>query len=226
MPAEERVHDRQDTIVVIAAGAVEPGVRSRLPAGAIVVAADGGVDSALALGLDVATAVGDFDSVTPAGLARVEADGARIERHPAEKDATDLELALDAAVRLGAARVVVVGDGGGRLDHLLAGLLLLGRERYAALELDAFLGRAIAHIVRRDRTFAGEPGELISLLPLHGPATGVVTEGLVYPLRSETLEPGSSRGVSNVFAGTEARVTVAQGVLAVLRPGITEGSTR
>ena len=61
-------------------------------------------------------------------------------------------------------------------------------------------------MIRGERTLVGEPGELISLFAVHGPASGVVTEGLVYPLRGETLEPGSSRGVSNVFAAREARI--------------------
>ena len=64
-----------------------------------------------------------------------------------------------------------------------------------------------------------EPGALLTLLALGGAATGVVTEGLEYPLAAETLEPGSSRGVSNVFAATEARLTVASGVLLAIRPG-------
>ena len=43
---------------------------------------------------------------------------------------------------------------------------------------------------------------------LGGPAAGIVTEGLVYPLRGEVLEPGSSRGISNVFTGSEERVSL------------------
>ena len=39
-------------------------------------------------------AIGDFDSVASDALARVEAEGAVVERHPAAKDATDLELAM------------------------------------------------------------------------------------------------------------------------------------
>jgi thiamine pyrophosphokinase len=218
MPAEERVHGQLSTIVVIAAGEADPSIRERLPDGAEVVAADGGADTALALGLQVAVAVGDFDSVTPAGLAAVEAAGAHVQRHPDAKDATDLELALDVAIERGAERIVVVGDPGGRLDHLVAGLLLLGHARYAHVEIDALLGPAQVHIIRSARLLEGEPGELISLLPLHGRAEGVVTEGLAYPLRGETLEPGSSRGVSNVFADPEAHVALTHGVLAALRP--------
>ena len=203
-------------------GSPDTRVREELPEGALVVAADGGVDAALALGLTVAVAVGDFDSVTPDGLATVEGAGGRVERHPRAKDATDLELALDTAVDLGAERIVVVGDSGGRLDHLLAGLLVLGHGRYAHVEIDAMLGAARAHVVRTERVLQGEPGELVSLLPLGGAADGVVTEGLEYPLHEETLEAGTSRGVSNVFTAHRARIVVGRGALAALRPGTTE----
>ncbi len=213
--------DEQSTIIVVASGDAGPDLRGRIPAAGTVIAADGGVDMALRLGLDVTAAVGDFDSVTPAGLAAVERSGARVERHPAEKDATDLELALAAAVALRPERVVVVGADDGRLDHLLGALLLLGDARWAEVELDALLGAATAHVVRTERTLHGEAGELVSLLPLHGQAEGVVTEGLAYPLHGETLEPGSSRGVSNVFAAPTARVSLARGVLVALRPGAT-----
>jgi thiamine pyrophosphokinase len=210
---------KHETIVVVAGGhplwAPGPG----LPAAAMVIAADGGVDSALALGLRVDVAIGDFDSVSRAGLATVEAAGARIERHPAAKDATDLELALDAALALQPDRIVVVGSSGGRLDHLVAGLLMLGLDRYAAVHVDALLGDARAAVIRGTHILAGTPGELVSLLPLHGAAEGVTTEGLEYPLQGETLPAGSSRGVSNVFTATEARITIERGCLLAVCPG-------
>jgi thiamine pyrophosphokinase len=198
------------TVVVLAGGPAAPGGLA-LPAGATVIAADGGAE----LGLPVELAVGDFDSITAETLSTIP----RVERHPAEKDATDLELALAAALRLGPERILVVGSAGGRLDHLLGSLLLLAGEKLAAVEVDARLGAATVHVVRGERMLEGEPGELISLFALHGPAEGVVTDGLVYPLRGETLEPGSSRGTSNVFATAEARISVARGVLLAVRPG-------
>ncbi|HEX6724693.1 MAG TPA: thiamine diphosphokinase, partial [Gaiella sp.] len=108
-------------VVVVASG---PGPAVAVPAGATVVAADGGLDRAVALGLDVDIVVGDLDSVSPAALAKAEAAGRRIVRHPTAKDATDLELALDEAASLGARRVLVVASAGGRLDHLAASLVL------------------------------------------------------------------------------------------------------
>jgi thiamine pyrophosphokinase len=206
-------------VVVVASG---PGPGLTLPRARHVVAADGGLLRASALGLEVDVVVGDLDSVTPDALADAESRGVRVVRYPQAKDATDLELALDEAVALcaGAAmpRVLAVASAEGRLDHLLSSLLLLGAERYAAVELDALVGDALVHVVRGERTLTGAPGELLTLLAIGGPATGVTTSGLEYPLRGETLEPGSTRGVSNVVTETEASVTLTGGVLLAIRP--------
>jgi thiamine pyrophosphokinase len=203
-------------VVVVASG---QGPDVALPPARTVVAADGGLLRALALGLDVDVVVGDLDSVTPEALTAAEDGGTRVVRHPPAKDATDLELALDEAVALGAGRVLVVASAEGRLDHLLASLLLLSADRYRALELDALVGDALVHVVRGERRLDGTPGELLTLVPLGGPARGVTTDGLEYPLAGETLEPGTSRGVSNVFTASAARVTVDAGVLLAIRPG-------
>ncbi len=209
---------KTETIVVVAGGHVPGASVPRLPEAATVIAADGGVDRALALGLHVDLAIGDFDSVSTAGLAAAEAAGARVERHPAEKDATDLELALDAAIALQPARIVVVGSDAGRLDHLLGSILLLADGRYAGAEIDALLGESRVHVIRGSRRIHGEPGQLVSLLPAEGAAEGVTTEGLLYPLRGETLAAGTSRGVSNVFTAPRADITVERGCLLAVVP--------
>jgi thiamine pyrophosphokinase len=205
-----------DPDVVVVASGEGPGLS--LPHTGTVVAADGGLLRALALGLDVDVVVGDLDSATPEALAAAEAAGARVVRHPQAKDETDLELALEEAATSGARRVLVVASAEGRLDHLLASLLLLGSERFAGLELDALVGDALVHVVRGERRLSGAPGELLTLVALGGPATGVTTSGLEYPLAGETLEPGSSRGVSNVFTEPEAWVAAETGVLLAVRP--------
>lgn len=196
-----------------------PGCAHAVPLGAPVITADRGLEHALALGLEVAVAVGDFDSASPKAVAVAEAAGVRIERHPVEKDATDLELALDIALEMSPLRILVLASRGGRLDHELATLLLLGSERYATAEIDANIGEAQVHVVRGRRAIRGEPGDLVTVLAVNGPAIGVTTEGLAYPLRGETLEPGSSRGVSNVFESEAARISVDDGVLLAIRPG-------
>jgi thiamine pyrophosphokinase len=216
---------KPETIVVVAGGHPSGGPLPARPEGDLVIAADGGVDLVVALGLHVDLAIGDFDSVSAAGLGAAEAAGANVETHPVDKDATDLELALDAAIALGPARIVVVGTGGGRLDHLLGSLLLLGDKRYASAEIDAYLGESLIHVVRDTRRLAGAPGDLLSLIPVHGAAEGVTTEGLEYPLQDETLPAGTSRGVSNVFATAQASITVERGCLLAVRPGPERGES-
>ncbi len=225
MDMAQRPSTRPPPAVVITGGdPPDPDVRRRLPVPAYVIAADSGLDHAAALGLSVDRAVGDFDSATPGARAAAEAAGVMVEAHPTAKDATDLELALESAVRTGTDRIVVVGGSGGRLDHLLATALLLGAPGFAPVHVTAHLGPAVLHVVRDTLTMSGRPGDLVSLLPVHGGATGVVTRGLRYPLAGEDLLPGSTRGVSNEFTDTRAEVRLTGGVLIAVRPGVTAPS--
>jgi thiamine pyrophosphokinase len=209
-------------VVVIAGGERAPGPTPALASDAFVIAADSGVDYAHAIGRRVDVAIGDFDSVSAAGLARAEEQGARIERHPEAKDKTDLELALDEAMRLDASDVVVLGIGGGRLDHLLANLLLMASPKYARCRLTALDGPMRVHVVHGGRPptdLPGEAGELLTLMPVGGAASGITTEGLRYPLRGEPLHPATTRGVSNVVTVPPASVQLEAGTLLAVFPG-------
>jgi thiamine pyrophosphokinase len=207
--------------IVLAGGdPVEPDLRTLLPDGAVVVAADSGLHQAELLGLRVDYVVGDLDSADPAAVERARAAGAVVERHPVDKDATDLELAFDLARDRGALRITVVGGAGGRLDHFLANVALLASPRFADLEIDARLGDAYVVVVqggRLPRVTTGAAGSLVTLLPVGGDASGITTIGLQYPLRGATLRPGTSRGVSNVLIGEQASVALDQGTLLVIQ---------
>jgi len=199
---------------------------------ATVVAADSGQRRAAALGLRVDHLVGDLDSLRPDEVARAEAAGTTVHRHPADKDATDAELAVDLAERLRAtaghdrARLLVIGEATGRLDLLLADVALLASARTTGFAVTAHLGSATLRIARPGRpvTVVGTPGEQVSLLPCGGEARGVTTEGLRWPLLDATLAVGTTRGVSNELVGREATVAVGVGTLAVVQPG-TVGAT-
>jgi thiamine pyrophosphokinase len=145
--------------------------------------------------------------------------GVEVERHPQEKDEIDLELAIEAARRRGARRVVVIDGGGGRLDFALANLLVLAAPANADLVVEAMIGTARVHVVRDELILRGQPGERLSLLPVHGPAIGVVTEGLRYPLDHEDLAAGTTRGCSNELLADTARVALEEGTLLCILPG-------
>jgi thiamine pyrophosphokinase len=208
-------------VVVVSGGGPPAADAADGLAGAdLVIAADRGLDHALALGLRVDIALGDMDSVSTDGLAAAVAEGTRVERHPAAKDQTDLELALDQALAAGAGRIVVLGEDAGRFDHLMAGALLLAHERYAGVNVEARLGANRVTVIRptHPASLEGAPGDVVSLLPLHGPARGVTTERLLYPLADEDLPAGTTRGVSNEMVAESAQVSLRGGVLLALQP--------
>jgi thiamine pyrophosphokinase len=217
--------------LILANGSVPD--RDRLPSGTLdsidlVVAADGGLLTAQALGIRPDLAVGDFDSADPASVAKAEAEGVAIERVAAEKDESDLELAVRAAVARGATSIVIVGAlGGARVEHTLAGLALLGlgsdggHPRFDMAIVDERSAiRLLAGESREGRRahidLEGEPGDYISLQPWGGDATGVTTEGLRYPLHDEPLRMGPSRGLSNELLGRHGRVSCRAGRLLVI----------
>ena len=215
--------DRTDGACLVVTGGdpIPAGALQGLQPGSCVIGVDSGVAHALALGLHVDLAVGDFDSLDLGVLAEAERSGTTVERHPAAKDATDLELGLEAAVRHGARRVVVLGGHGGRLDHLLANALLLAAPRFAGVVVEARMGDARVSLARpgAPATVAGAVGATVSLLPVGGIASGVSTTGLAYPLDAEDLEPGTTRGVSNVVTDPGATVSLTGGTLLVVLPG-------
>jgi thiamine pyrophosphokinase len=206
------------TFVVAGGDAPSLSVCDDLPAPELVVAADSGLHHALAAGWKVDVVVGDLDSVGADELARAVAAGVVVERHPVAKDATDLELALATARRRGSDRIVVLGVDGGRLDHFLANTLLLAAPELADAQVEARIGDADVLVVRDQAELRGSPGELCSLLPVGGPARGIRTNGLRYPLRGEDLAPGSTRGVSNELVEPVAVVTLEDGVLLAVLP--------
>jgi thiamine pyrophosphokinase len=215
------VSSGHDVVLLVGGDPVPPAFADELPREAFIIAADSGLHLAATLGRSVDLLVGDLDSVDPDAIAAAEASGTRVERHPIAKNATDLALALDAAIARRPGRITVVGGAGGRLDHELAIWLLLAAEAYAGVRLRAWSCRARIEVVRPDAEveLAGSPGELVSLLPVHGVARQVTTTGLIYPLSGEDLPPGSTRGVSNQLAAPRAGVRLTGGVLLAVQLG-------
>jgi len=200
---------------LILTGGPPPQRLGLLPEAELVIAADRGIDNARHLGVPVDLLVGDLDSASDGS----EASAGSVQRHPVDKDQTDLELALAAALKAGMESVTVVGTMAGRVDHALGNLLLLTADRWQALNIDARIDGARAWVVRDRVTLDGAPGDLVSLLVVGRQATGVSTSGLAWPLDSAVLESGPGLGLSNRMTGPTAEVSVQRGVLVVIAPG-------
>lgn len=182
------------------------------------VAADGGTLHWLALGRVPHLIVGDLDSLSPELVERLAAQGVRIERHPREKDQTDIELAIERAIEEGADEVLLIGALGGRLDQTLANVLLLAQRSWPAT-IRLIEGDQIAEVLRGPGavTFTGAVGDLVSLLPLSPTVQGVTYRGLRYPLEDAELSFGTTRAISNELIETNASISIRQGIALVVR---------
>jgi len=221
MSQRERKSNRHAIVVV---GGVAPNLaflETVDPESAVVVAADSGAVHAIAAKLSIDFAVGDFDSIPAGLLAELERTGVTIERHPAMKDATDLELAIEVALREGADIITVVGGHGGRVDQSFANALVIASPAYSHVEMHAVLDQALVSVVHGGGRVAlsGTPGDVVTILALHGDAVGISSKGLEYGLDRDTLRAGSTRGVSNVFLDDHAEVSLDHGTIIVVRPG-------
>ena len=178
-----------------------------------VIAADGGSRYALNIGRSPDVIIGDMDSIPPAVRESLVQSGARAMAFPERKDQTDLDLALDFALQEGYRQILIVGGLGGRLDHTLANIELLGRADLSACDVRMEDGHEEVMLISSQKEVFGKVGETVSLLPQDDRADGVTTEGLEYPLRDETLFRNQTRGVSNRLAGSKAIIRVKTGRL-------------
>ncbi len=213
MPAEAAV---TSTILILSGGG--PAPTTALPPADVVIAADSGLGLAKHLGVEVHLIVGDMDSVDRSQLADAIATGVEVEEHSADKDATDLDLAFQAAIERGAQRIVVAGGGAGRIDHLLGIALLLTDERWSDRTVEWHSGSSVAHVVR-DRTLINtRPGDLISIIPASD-GTLVSVDDTRWPLDTTPLPRGTTRGISNEALGDTVTIRVQHGVVLAIVTG-------
>jgi thiamine pyrophosphokinase len=212
-------------VVIFAGGTLKPGkafyqVIARVD---LIIAADSGAATALQYGCVPAIVVGDFDSLGIAVLQQLSEKGSQVRQSAVEKNETDTELAVQAAIEQGATSITLLGAlGGERFDHTMANILLLADiETVPAKIVD---GPSTCWLLRGPGSsfINGQKGDLLSLLPLTGEITGVRTKGLYYPLHGETLRFGKPRGVSNVLTQEHAEVSLVGGMLLVVHTDTSE----
>ncbi len=201
------------TCYIVGAGEFEPRLFCPGPEDPVI-AADGGYAHITNLGRAADFVVGDFDSLgSPPAHPRV-----LVAR--AEKDDTDMLLAVKHGLSLGCRRFVLLGGTGGRVDHTLANIQTLAfLSRRGARGYLAGGGAVMTAVTDGELRFGGGFAGLLSVFCLGDKAAGVYEEGLKYPLADATLTMDLPLGVSNEFTGRESRVAVAQGTLLLVWQG-------
>ncbi len=213
--------------VVIFANGLLPDLESArriLRPGDVLLGADGGARHILALGQQPHLVVGDMDSLPQPAQDQLEAAGVKMVRYSRDKDETDLELAVRHALELGPDSIVIVGALGERLDQTLGNLALMTDARLSDLDVRLDDGLEAAFFCRsqarpefdRKAEVHGRRGDIVSLIPWGGPVTGILTDGLKWPLHRETLQAYQTRGISNELILEHASVQIESGVLLIV----------
>lgn len=211
-------------VVIFAGGTLQAGaaVEQALASADLIVAADRGAMLALQYGYTPALAVGDFDSLT-FHYQELEARGCTVIHVAAEKDETDTEVAILAALERGADTITLLGGlGGARFDHSLANIFLLAAFKTVPIRIVD--GPMVCWLLYgpNEAQIHGRSGDLLSLFPLAGDALGISTSNLYYPLQDATLRFGKPRGISNVLIESHAQVKLQEGMLLIIHTSIEE----
>jgi thiamine pyrophosphokinase len=182
----------------------------------LLIAADDGTSLCLRAGRAPHICVGDFDSTGADTLSKAAALGAEIVRYPAEKDESDLDLAVAVARERHVTSVVLTAAFSGRIDHTLAaiGTLVSAADLCAVADEPAWNAYALDATSRAQVELHAQPGTIISVFAV-GDAT-VWIEGVIYPLAGVRLPALSSRGLSNVVADDVQRVRLVDGCAVVV----------
>ena len=177
-----------------------------------IIAADGGTRHALALGLTPNIIIGDLDSLNVERLTF----NAEIIQSPADKNETDLELAIQHALTLNPEQIIIAAALGGRLDQTLANIALVSNVQRSTSNVRLDDGIEEVFFCHEQTQIKGASGDIVSLIPWQGEVTGIVTTGLKWPLQNEILYPQKTRGISNEMMNDTATIQIKSGLLLII----------
>lgn len=188
-------------VVILAGGPAEELPDFSVWSDVIYIGVDAGTSALLERGIQPAAAVGDFDSVSKEQFEEIKGIFPDLQPAYSEKDETDAELALAAAMGYQPDTVIVTGVTGGRLDHYMSALHATFDYQMRYPNTSFFLVnrqnrirflKAGGHAVQRDSRY-----RYISFYPFAEEIRGFSLTGFKYEVADETIPFGSTRFISN-----------------------------
>lgn len=172
---------------------------------------DGGCQMLVSLNMTPDIVLGDFDSIGHLNRYKVLWPEAVIKTFPSEKDFTDAELAFETMLAFDLDRIMVLGAFGGRADHMLSVISLVGfHSKFVLIDelnyIEKFEGPFEKRMKKHDHHNA-----YISLLPVQDRLSGITLTGFKYPLTDATIVMPQTIGISNEIESEIAVIQVEKG---------------
>lgn len=134
---------------------------------------------------------------------------------PAEKDETDTEIGLSWAMEQKPDKIRIFGATGGRLDHLLANLMMLTKPKFlSAVPVVEMIDRYnyIKMYTPGSYTIEKLPDKKYVAFTTMRDVTGLTLKGFAYPLENATYPVGSALS-SNEFVGQMGEFSFKSGMI-------------
>lgn len=202
------------------------GPESELPdlspytsSGADWIGVDGGAKYLLERGIPMIKAMGDFDSLSESELASLKEHVADVSEFPAEKDLTDTEIGLLFAMEKKPDLIRIFGATGGRMDHLLANLMMLTKPEFESavplvelVDVSNWMKMYLPGSYHVKKQAEMEYAAFITM----GNVAGLTLEGFKYPLHEASFPFGRALS-SNEFLGVQGRFTFETGLILMIQ---------
>ncbi len=182
-----------------------------------IIGVDGGCRWCMENNQPIDLAIGDFDSLSKADLHSLSGQAVNIERHPENKDYTDLELALASALKKKPTSITVYGVWGGRIDHSLANLLCIASQSGQSPVIMQDKDHSAYLLKNRQKIImTATVGHTVSIMALGSDCAGVSNMGFKYSLSDAIIQQGTGIGLSNLTTEPVAEVSLDSGILLIL----------
>lgn len=172
-------------------------------------------------GIEPIEIVGDFDSLTKDEWEKISKQRTKITKVQAEKDETDTDLGLLAAIKYNPKEIILTGVTGGRLDHYEAAIRSIYRMQLLRQDIQfkiknfkneisiLFPGK---HKIERDENY-----QYLSFFAYEDEVKNVTIRGVKYETTNEVIQKGSSRFTSNELIAKEGYISFSSGISLMIR---------
>jgi thiamine pyrophosphokinase len=164
-------------------------------------------------------AIGDFDSVSSFEIEKIKRKTFQFEQYPIEKDKTDVEIALDEAMKQKPDTIYFFGVTGGRMDHTLINIQLLHQvisKKARGIVIDKHneveLTNPGHYTIEQDSAY-----ETISFIPFTPVVKGLTLTDFYYPLKKATITMGSTLSISNKLISNNGTFSYDEGIVLVVK---------